>query len=1191
MADLRTTLFFVIPVLLMLLISSCDRNKSLFKQISADKSGITFSNIITESDSMNILDFEYIYNGGGVAIADFNNDGLQDVYFTGNQVSNKLYLNKGDFNFEDVTEIANVGGEDKWSSGVAVIDINNDGLMDLHIAVTAKKNDKDRANLLFVNQGVDENGIPSFSELAEEYGIADTGHSTNVAFFDYDNDGDIDLFVLTNKVDQYPNNYRQKIVDGSSPTTDRLYRNDWNEELHHAVFTDVSKEAGILIEGFGLGVNITDINRDGWKDIYITNDFVSNDLMYINNGDGTFTDKAHAYFKHTSNSAMGNDVSDINNDGLVDFVALDMLPADNYRKKQLMGSNNYHTYINNEKYGFNFEFVRNTFQLNQGIVPHKDKHSFSEIGLLANIAETDWSWAPLVVDFDHDGFRDLIVTNGFPKDITDKDFISFRARSSSFASKSFMLKQIPIVKIKNYAFRNNGDLTFENVTEHWGLSAPTFSNGAVYADLDNDGDLDVVINNINDPAIVYRNFLVESEAENANYLRVKFNGDKQNPIGLGTFVELKYAGDKKQVYEHTLYRGYLSSIENFAHFGLGSVSAVKEIKIIWPDGKEQLINNIEANQVLTVDIKDAVVPEKHSLVHKQIFTDVSDSLNISYVHKEPDFIDFNIQKLLPHKFSQYAPGVSVGDVNGDGLDDIFIGGSRNHKGKFLLQNPDGTFEEKDLLSDTDGEKKEQEDMGILLFDADGDGHLDLYIASGSNEKESQSEVYQDRFYLNNGKGRFTLTEEALPVNLTSSSCVKAADFDKDGDLDLFIGGRVEPDKYPKPVSSSILQNNSKPGNPKFSEASKEIAPALLNVGLVCDALWTDYDNDGWIDLILAGEWMPLTFLKNNEGNFENKTSGTGIENYIGWWNSILPGDFDSDGDIDYVVGNLGLNTLNKASDAEPISVYAKDFDGNGSYDMIPTVFYPDSNGVKKEHTFHGRSDLIKQILKMRAKFPLYKDLGNATFDQVLTEDELKDALILRANYMKSSWLENLGKGKFKMHALPMEAQFAPIFGMIADDFDQDSYLDILAVGNDFGNEVQVGRLDAFNGLLLKGDGKGAFKSVPVTESGFHVPGNAKGLALLRDRKGKQLIAASQNRGPLLIFKNNLENRYIRLEPTDVFALLYYENGATQKVEIPFGTSFLSQSAREINITSGVKKVEVVDFAGNKREHDMNDIKL
>lgn len=1165
------------------LLTACQSKETLFNLIPADESGITFSNRITENDTMNILDFEYVYNGGGAAIGDFNNDGLQDVFFTGNQVPCRLYLNKGHFKFEDITQTSGVSGNGKWASGVALVDINNDGWMDIYVGATVKKPAHDRENMLFVNQGPDKQGNPVFKEQAKQYGIADAGHTTNAAFFDYDNDGDLDLYVLTNTVDNYPNTYRKKVTDGSSPTTDRLYRNDWNQQLKQGVFTDVSREAGILIEGYGLGINITDINRDGWKDIYVTNDYITNDLLYINNGNGTFTDRASEYFKHISNSAMGNDVNDINNDGLVDVVAVDMLPEDNLRKKVLMGPNNYHTYFNNDQYGYAYEYVRNTLQLNQGLKPGTKQAVFSEIGLLAKVAQTDWSWAPMVVDFDHDGFRDLLITNGFPKDVTDRDYMSFRAQSSSVASEEMLLSEIPAVKIKNYAFRNNGNLTFSNVTEDWGITQPSFSNGAAYGDLDNDGDLDYVVNNIDDSAFVFRNNLMERKPEQANYLRIRFQGDTHNRMGLGTFVELTYTKGKKQVYEHTIYRGYLSSVENTAHFGLGAAAVVEEVKITWPDQSEQILRNVKANQILTVNIKNAHSGPKPGLQPKGVLAEITDSLGISFAHQEPDYIDFNVQKLLPHKLTQYPPAISAGDINGDGLNDLFLGGSRFHKGKFLIQNSSGNFSEKDLLPGPDGDAKTEEDMGTLLFDADGDKDLDLYIASGGNEKEPNTPAYQDRFYTNDGKGNFELAVSALPAALVSKSCVKAADYDRDGDLDLFVGGRVEPDRYPNPVSSFILRNDTQNGQVKFTDVTQAIAASLVNIGMVCDALWTDYDNDGWVDLLLAGEWMPLTFLKNNQGKLslnEQTTFGA----HVGWWNSLASGDFDKDGDIDYIAGNLGLNSLNHASEQEPIKIYAKDFDGNGSFDAIPTAYFPDETGARKEFTFHGREDLIKQMISMRARFPYYKDFARATIDSLLPEKDRKDALMLKANYLQSAYVENIGSGKFTIKPLPVQAQFAPLFGMLTTDADDDGKLDILAVGNDFSNEVSIGRYDAFNGLWLKGQGDGTFTPQTIASSGFFVPGNAKGLVQLKDAKGNHLIIASQNRGRLCVFKKQASTtQSILLEANDAYALFTFANGKTQKEELNYGSSFLSQSARELVLPQNVTDVEIVDYKGNKRK--------
>ena len=1171
------------------------KKSTLFQAVSSDNSNIHFNNKIVENDSINELDIENVYNGGGVGIGDFNNDGLQDIYFTGNLVSNKLYLNKGGFKFEDITDQAKVSGDGKWCRGVAVVDINNDGWLDIYVCATLKKDSTQRKNLLYINQKADKNGVPHFKEMAAEYGLDDGAHSTQATFFDYDNDGDLDVYVVTNEINKHknPDTFHPVLKDGSNPSTGKLYRNDYNDSLKHPVFTDVSKQAGIQTEGYGHSINIVDINKDGWKDIYVTNDFISNDLLWINNHDGTFSEQLSTYFKHTSANAMGTDITDINNDGLVDIVTLDMNPEDNYRKKMMLNPNGYQKYQNSDLYGYNYQYVRNTLQLNQGPrVGQNDSIGapiFSEIGFYAGIAATDWSWTPIVTDFDNDGKRDIIITNGFPKDVTDHDFISFRNEAYQIASKQTLLAQIPEVKLHKYAFKNTNNLRFEDVSESWGLSSTSFSNGAVYADLDNDGDMDMVINNINDEAAVYKNTTRENNADSSNFLQIKFKGDSLNKNGLGTWVEIYYDHGQQQVYENTPYRGYLSTIQSIAHFGLGAVKTIDSINVKWQNGKTQQLKNIAVNKLISIDIANAMLTNTipfEVLAKNTLFKEVTSAVNINFKHKQNDFIDFNIQKLLPHKFSEYGPALTVGDIDGNGLDDIISGGTIGYPAQVFLQQADNSFIQKPLLQlPVPLSAPIGDDLGLLLFDVDGDGDLDLYIARGGYQNKSGSGAYQDQLYINDGKGNYTIDSLALPQNFTSKSCVRAVDFDKDGDLDLFVAGRVDPWTYPKPVSSFIYRNDSKNGKIKFTDITNEVAKDLQNIGLVCDATFTDFDNDGWPDLILVGEWMPVTFLKNDKGIFKNITKQTGIANQIGWWNSIAAGDFDNDGDIDYIVGNLGENSFYKASDKFPVSVYAKDFDNNGIYDAFPSVYLPTSqaDNTLREYPAQTRDDALKQLIVLRKKFPSYKSFAVATMDQLFSADQLKDALILRANNLTSSYIRNDGNGKFTMQPLPMQAQLSALNGIVVDDYDSDGNLDVIINGNDYGTEVSTGRYDALNGLVLKGDGKGNFAPQSILQSGIYIPGNGKALVKLQDKNNDYLIAAAQNRGPLKVFQLKEKLRSVKVNQQDVSAAIVLKNGKTQKQEFYFGSSFLSQSARFLSISNNMVSVTVYDVNGKSRK--------
>ncbi len=1174
------------------LLCSCQSRETLFKLIPPDKSGIEFDNVIKTSDSLNVLNYEYLYNGGGVAIGDFNKDGRPDIYFTGNMTGNRLYLNEGHMKFRDVTKESGTGGEGKWCSGVSVIDINNDGWPDIYVCATGSNDPQKRRNILYVNQGLDKNGVPVFKDEAAAYGLDDDSYSTQAAFFDYDGDGDLDMYLVVSDKEQ-----KKKVGTGSQSdkedpymNTDKLFRNDWSSTLHHAVFTDVSKQAGITKPGYGLGVAITDVNKDGRPDVYVSDDYLSNDLLWINNGDGTFTDEAGKYFKHTSFSSMGNDVVDINNDGRNDFITIDMMPHDNFRRKVMTNPNNYKNMLHHSFDGHAPEYTRNTLQLNDGpyVLPDDSLGgpAFSDISFLSGIAATDWSWGTLGADFNNDGYRDLIITNGIPKDIRDMDFMMYRNQYMNLASTAMLLAKIPSEKISNYIYRNDGDLRFTDMTKAWGLNKPSYSNGLAWADLDNDGDLDLVINNIDGKAFLYENTENNGQGKpRHHWLEIKFKGGKENTQGLGATADIYYDGGKHQTYYNTVYRGYLSSVEDMAHFGLDSTATLDSVAITWPDKKRQVWEKVRADQVLTADISNA---KDYTSIRKttnpsSIFQDVTAKVNVHYVQKEQPFNDFQTQSMLPHKLSQYGPGLAVGDVDGNGEEDIFIGGSLNHKGTFLLQQPDGTFVEKDLLPGQDGGAKTQEDEGVLLFDADNDGHPDLYIVSGSVESPAGSSNYQDRFYHNDGHGHFTYEPDALPQFHTSGSCVIASDYDHDGDLDLFVGGRVIPNKYPAPASSHILRNDSKNGHVKFTDVTSTVAPMLKNIGLVTDAIWTDFNNDGWPDLVICGEWMPVTFLENDHGKkFINVTKQTGIDDQVGWWNSITAGDFNNDGRTDYIVGNLGLNSLYQASSKRPVGIYAGDFAQNGMFEAIPTVYFPDSTGTYKEYPAQGRDDLFRELLMIGQKYPSYSAFGRATIHDILSPQDLKGALIYHANNLQSCYIENLGNGKFTMKPLPVQAQFAPVFGMATGDFNNDGNLDILLSGNESGIEPQIGNYDAFNGLLLEGDGKGDFNPVSLEQSGIYIPGDGKATVTVAGSDGSELIAASQNKGPLKIFRDREKGVIVPLLPNDAYAILHLDNGKTRKQEFYYGSSFLSASGRFMRLSRHVTSVDVYDFMGNKR---------
>lgn len=1081
---------------------NCSRqtdSPALFALLPAEHTGIDFSNLLFPSEELNIITFEYFYNGAGVAVGDIDNDGLQDVFFAANMTNSRLYRNKGKLQFEDITAQAGIDTEGRWATGVAMVDINGDGWLDIYVCFAGPYGPTQRANQFYIN-----NGDGTFTERAAELGLADTGHTTHAAFFDYDGDGDLDVYLLTNVMEEVgPNVIRPKKLDGESPNTDRLYRNDGGR------FVNVSREAGILAEGYGLGLAIADFNEDGWPDIYVSNDYLSNDLLYINNQDGTFTDRADAYFRHTSYSAMGNDAADFNNDGRIDIVTVDMLPPDHQRRKLMFPSVNYDRFRSEMRSGYAPQYPRNTLQLNNGPTPDGGL-AFSEIGQLAGMQSTDWSWSALLADVDNDGWKDLLITNGYPRDITNLDFVDFkmnellRNQYSNTMQTSFVaaINSIDGAYLPNFAFKNKGNLTFEHCTRAWGFTQPCYSHGAVLADLDNDGDLDFIVNNVTDPAFILENRSEQWAAR--NYLRLKLAGVPENPAGFGAKVWL-HAGAQMQFQELSPYRGYQSCTEPILHFGLRDFAYADSLRIVWPDGRAQVLHNIPANQVLTLRHTDAVPYTLAAAAPRSLlFQEVSKLLNIDYQHIEEHYADFKVQPLLPHKHSEEGPPIAVGDMNGDGLEDFFVGGSFKHSGVLWFQQSDGTFRSR-LLSTGDNY---EEDLGCLLFDADGDGDLDLYVSSGSSEFPDGSPYLQDRLYKNDGKGNFQLDTAALPPMRTGTACVVAADYDGDGDLDLFVGGRIVAGNYAAVPRSYLLENQGG----RFTIATNRVCPELEYIGRVTSAVWADFNQDGQPDLALAGEWMPIVVLQNTNGRLKQMTEGQiALENSVGWWNALAVADLDGDGDLDLVAGNLGWNAPYRADSDQPVRLYIADFEGNGQPKAVMTHYLQN-----REAPVHFRNDLLNWLFPLKKQFRDYASYAQASWQEIYPPFTLKQAQVLEAQTFSTSWIENRN-GIFVLQPLPVEAQLAPIQSVLLEDFNGNGHVDILLSGNHYAPEPHTGRHDAFNGLYLQGIGHSKFQPLPFAESGFYLPGDARALASLRHVSGRRLVLATRNSDTLQAF--------------------------------------------------------------------------
>lgn len=1079
-------------------VCACKQEASIpFSKLESSKTGIDFANNLTETHKYNYFTYPYMYLGGGVSTGDINNDGLEDIFFTGNMVPNKLYLNKGNFQFEDISESAGISGDERWYSGTTFVDINQDGYLDIYCAVSGKN--PPHNNVLYLN-----NQDNTFTERAKEYGIDCEGASMHASFFDYDKDGDLDLYVINYPPTSFTapvEYYHYMLENHSAEDSDKLYRND------NGHFTDVTEEAGLSSFGLSLGVVASDVNDDGFTDIFISNDFNAPDFLFINNQDGTFTNQIDTCLQQTSFFGMGADIADFNNDGYMDIFQLDMSAEDNFRSKANMSSMDPDAFYKSVDLGLHHQYMQNSLQMNNGSNPG-ELPVFSNVARLAGVSSTDWSWGGLLADFDNDGWKDLFVTNGIRRDVNNKDFYgehreffdkmendpNYKNKEEEVGLLNY-LEKIPSEKLSNYLFQNNRDLTFTNKAQSWGFEEKTFSNGVAYSDLDNDGDLDLVINNLEDMASVYRN-----NTKDHNYLIVDLQGgNKVLPNGSKVFL---HTTEGLQVQEYNLVRGYLSSVSPLLHFGLGDIQQVDSLLVEWPNGSTTRLQAVAVNQKLSIKYDEPQTQPNQRIIagaaNSKLFQTVEDDQ--LFEHQENIFNDFEEELLLPHKNSSLGPTLAVGDLNGDNRDDYIVGSSIGQVSAVYLQNAQGSFEAlsvPDLVDD-----KYYEDLGVVIFDADQDGDNDFYITSGGNEFDVGSLGYEDRFYENLGNNEFRRNNDAIPSLKGSNQNVTTCDFDQDGDLDLFVGGRLIPKKYPYPADSYLLENVSTSSSIKFVDATKKALPALQAIGLVTSSTWIDFDQDGWNDLVVVGEWMPIKFFKNNaDGTFEDVSEELLDGPYSGWWFDIQKGDFDNDGDEDLVVGNLGKNYKYQASEDSPFKVYLNDFDANRSPDIVLSY--------KKDETefpVRGRQCSSEQMPAIKAKFKDYNSFASANLEQIYTTKLLEEALSYEITSFASIYLEN-DQGKFTAKPLPQMAQMSSINKLVVADFDADGNQDVVLAGNLYNAEVETPRNDASFGLFLHGDGMGGFEAKSMMDSGLKIIGDVRDMEILNQNGKRHLLVA------------------------------------------------------------------------------------